>query len=85
MYDNLTGSDKQALQSSINQTVHKLKGIRSKLGQDFFAGHLPKEKYESGRRAITDRITQLHNIKYKMGINTGFSQQPGSQFLLDIR
>ncbi len=77
---NLTNSDKQVLQSAINVRVGVLKAERSKLFVRLTEGSLCKAAYESGRRKLNDRILQLHEIKRKMGIWEGFSQQPGSPY-----
>lgn len=77
---NLTNSDKQVLQSAINQTVCKLKRFRAGLATEYHAKRLSESKATSGRRAISAKITQLHTIKQKMGIWEGYSQQPGSPY-----
>lgn len=76
--ENLTNSDKQVLQSALNSRVHQLKLKRADLGTEHCRGILCEKKYESGRRKITANINQIHSIKEKLGVNKGFSQQPGS-------
>jgi hypothetical protein len=63
MYE-LTNFEKHLLQVTINNGVSRLKR-RKKL-----IDHL------SGKEAMSLRIKALHELKRKMGIEKGFSQQP---------
>lgn len=74
----LTNSDRQMLQSTLNSAVRKLKERRSLLGQRYHKGLMPAVNYWSGHQKLSDKIAQLHNIKTKLGVEQGFSQQPGS-------
>jgi hypothetical protein len=60
----LTDADKHRLHSTINSQVHAFKLRRSAC------------ESLTGKRALSDVIEHLHELKHKLGCWEGYSQQP---------
>lgn len=63
----LTGKDQQNLRSMIEREIHQMKLRRAELATYGCRGCVSQSKTESGRKALTDRITYLHNLRRRIG------------------